>query len=156
MINKLIKKTLHKTIILKNHQDRNEALDQMLSSVLQSKNVGNPQQITRAIRDHEEAMSSGIGSGIAVPHVRHDDISEVTVVFGLSKNGIGWMSPDYAPVNFVCMLCSPKDVPDHYLEVLGAYLTKLRSEKFRQKLLKVTTAKALKELWVGQMTSSAG
>ena len=154
MTNQHINKTLYKTAILK-ASDRDEALDKMLSYVLQSKNVGNPQQITRMIRDHEDAMSSGIGSGIAVPHVRHDDIKGVTVVFGLSKNGLSWMSPDYAPVNFVCMICTPKDAPDYYLEVLGAYLSKLRSQRFRNKLLKATSAKELKELWLGQATQNA-
>jgi len=154
MTNRLIHATLYKSIILKTH-DRQEALDQMLSQILQSSNVGNPQQIARAIKDHEEALTSGIGSGIAVPHVRHPDISEVTVVFGLSKNGISWVSPDYGPVHFVCMLCSPNDDPDRYLEIIGAYLSKLRSEKFRNKLLKASSVSELKGLWTGQVSKSA-
>jgi len=154
MTSKLISDSLYKTLIIK-ELDRKEALDQLLSKVLQSKNVGNPQQVTRVIKDHEENLTSGIGSGIAVPHVRHEDISKITVVFGLSKNGISWMSPDYAPVNFVCMVFSPNNDPDHYLEVIGAYLSKLRSEKFRKKLLKATKASEIKDIWLGQMAKKS-
>jgi PTS system nitrogen regulatory IIA component len=153
MTNKLIDKTLHKTLVIKG-TDRAAALDQMLSVALQSKNVGNPQQITRIIRDNEEGFSSAIGSGIAVPHVRHADIKDITVVFGLSKLGMGWMSPDYSPVNFVLMICAPDNVPDYYLEILGVYLSKLRVERFRNKLIKCTSAKALKEMWCGTATAT--
>jgi mannitol/fructose-specific phosphotransferase system IIA component (Ntr-type) len=154
MTNNLIAKTLYKTVILK-CQDRNEALDQLLSHILRSKNVGNPQQVTRMIKDREEEMTSGIGSGIAIPHLRHPDIAEVTVVFGLSKNGISWVSPDYGPVHYVCMIFSPNDDPDHYLEVIGDYLSKLRSEKVRNKLLKATTMTELRNIWTGQVAKSS-
>ena len=151
MANKSIAQTLHKAVMLKG-SERSDALGQMFSHLLRSRNVGAPQEVTRIILDREEAMSSGIGSGIAVPHARHKDIAAITVVFGLSKGGIGWVSPDYAPVNFVCMLAAPVNTPDAYLEVLGSYLSKLRDPKFRAKLLKVPGERALSELWLGRVS----
>jgi mannitol/fructose-specific phosphotransferase system IIA component (Ntr-type) len=144
-----IEKTLHKAIIIKS-SERMVALDELMSHLLKSKNVGNPQAINRIIKDREESMSSGIGSGIAVPHVRHADIKKITVVVGLSFNGIGWLSPDYAPVNFVCLIAAPDNVPDTYLDILGSYLSKLRDNKFRNKLMKTRKEVELKNLWLGK------
>lgn len=145
---KLITQSLHKAVLLKS-SERATVLDEMLSHLFTSPHVGNPQAINRVIKDREDALSSGIGSGIAVPHVRHDDIKEITVVFGLSHNGISWLSPDYAPVHFVCMLAAPTSDPDDYLEALGSYLSKLRDTRFRNKLLKCRSQKALLELLTG-------
>ncbi len=146
---KAILETLHKAVILKSSQ-RQTALDELLGHLFSSKHVGNPQAVNRVIKDREDALSSGIGSGIAIPHVRHDNIDKITVVFGLSHNGISWLSPDYAPVHFICLIGAPSQDPDNYLEVLGSYLSRLRDTKFRNKLLKTGSDRELRNVLMGQ------
>ncbi len=54
-----------------------------------------------AFKAREEQVSTGIGSGVAIPHAFSDHLDHVIAVFGRSKAGIDFEALDNAPVRMI-------------------------------------------------------
>ncbi len=66
----------------------------------------------------EEEATTGIGSGVALPHVRSSKVvSDVLVAVGLHPTGLEFDSTDGARVHVVFLIAAP--TPAEYLPVAG-------------------------------------
>lgn len=88
-----------------------------------------------AIINREEIGTTGIGSGIAVPHAKVEGVSKMTAGVGLCADGIDFSSLDCEKVKLFIMLVSPKNMPREHLNALGYMTQFLRQPSFRQALL---------------------
>src|SRR5256885_5811673 len=67
------------------------------------------ESILASLKRREEEISTGIGFGIAFPHVSSDRIEELVVSFGRSSEGIEFDALDEAPVKFFLLFIVPKN-----------------------------------------------
>lgn len=65
-----------------------EALEALIAAVGNSHVVQNIDAFRAAIYEREAIMSTGIGEGIAIPHVRIPEVTEATLGVGISPGGI--------------------------------------------------------------------
>jgi Kef-type K+ transport system membrane component KefB/mannitol/fructose-specific phosphotransferase system IIA component (Ntr-type) len=75
------------------------------------------QAVKNAVWDREEALSTGIGNGVALPHARIDGMREPMVVVGISETGIDFNSPDGRPANVIFLILTPSNQPGVQLEI---------------------------------------
>ncbi len=107
---------------------------------------GTSKKAVKALMDREELGSTGIGAGVAVPHARHESITELLGAFGRSKKGIAFDALDGEPVHVLFMLLSSKGASGAHLESL-AYISRLvRDDKFVKQLRDAADAKELRHL----------
>lgn len=78
------------------------------------------EDVLAALKTREEQVSTGIGSGVAIPHAFSDDLEEVAAVFGRSKAGIDFEAIDNAPVHFVILFIVPRKDYHLHLRTLAA------------------------------------
>jgi PTS system fructose-specific IIA component/PTS system nitrogen regulatory IIA component len=91
-------------------------------------------KVVKALMDREELGSTGIGQGVAVPHARHDAVTELIGGFGRSKKGIAFDALDGEPVFILFLLLSSKGASSAHLESL-AYISRLvRDDKYIKQL----------------------
>jgi len=90
--------------------------------------------ILDALRLREEQRSTGIGGGIAIPHAFSDDITEVTAIFGRSRQGIEFASLDNAPVHYIVLFLVPRAEYTLHLRTLAAIAKILNSGEVRNQL----------------------
>ena len=109
-----------------------------------------PDEIIRAVIERENEASTGIGKGVAVPHVKHSAIEDVVAVIGGSSEGIEFSSLDKQPVHSVILLLSPEGNPDKHLQAMENIFRNLQKEDFRKFLRQATTAEAIKDAIVDQ------
>jgi mannitol/fructose-specific phosphotransferase system IIA component (Ntr-type) len=107
---------------------------------------GNSKKIVSAIIKRENEASTGMGKGIAVPHVKHAAIESVTAAIGQSRAGIDFSSLDKQPVYSVILLLSPADSPDNHLQAMETIFRNLQQEKFRKFLRQAQSAQDIREL----------
>ena len=81
---------------------------------------GAPGEMVRLLREREERISTGIGSGVAVPHAFTGEVDEVVAAFGRSAEGIDFEAFDNAPVEFVLLLLVPEGKATEHLKTLAA------------------------------------
>jgi arginyl-tRNA synthetase len=77
--------------------------------------------ILAAVRAREEAMSTGIGFGIAIPHASSDCVKTTIAAIGCSARGIDFKSIDGAPVRLIALFLFPKDNLQLHLAALKTF-----------------------------------
>jgi mannitol/fructose-specific phosphotransferase system IIA component (Ntr-type) len=84
------------------------------------------------ILGRERRGSTGFGKGVAVPHVKHQSISQMRAAIGLSAKGIDFDSLDKQPVYSIVLLLSPADSPEEHLQAMEAIFSNLSKDTFRR------------------------
>jgi mannitol/fructose-specific phosphotransferase system IIA component (Ntr-type) len=92
------------------------------------------QGILTALREREEQVSTGIGSGVAIPHTFSDTLEDVVAVFGRSKAGIDFEALDNAPVHFIILFIVPRKDYHLHLRTLAAIAKMFTNCEVRRKL----------------------
>lgn len=103
-------------------------------------------KIVKALMDREELGSTGIGSGVAVPHAKHDAISDLVCAFGRSKKGINFDALDGEPVYVVFLLLSSKSASGAHLEALAFISRLVRDDKYVRFLREAKDVKDIRDL----------
>jgi mannitol/fructose-specific phosphotransferase system IIA component (Ntr-type) len=107
---------------------------------------GNGEKIARAIIKRENEASTGMGKGIAVPHVKYKTAKNVVAAVGQSSKGVDFAALDKQPVYSVILLVSPADDPDKHLQAMEKIFRHLQQEKFRKFLRQSQTVAQIEDL----------
>ena len=100
----------------------------------------------KRLLEREAIGSTGLGNGVAVPHVKSEDVSAVTLVLARSRPGIDWQAIDGRPVHIMFLLVSPLAEPEAHLRCLRWIATLARSADFRRFLLDSANTTAMRDL----------
>lgn len=73
--------------------------------------------VEAAVWAREEALSTGIGNGVALPHARIDGLKAPVIVAGISYNGIDFDAPDDKLADIIFLMLTPKEDPGAQLEI---------------------------------------
>jgi fructose-specific phosphotransferase system IIA component len=127
---------------------KEEVIKEMVQALVKAGRIeeANVKKVVKALMDREELGSTGIGAGVAVPHAKHDSVTDLVGAFGRSKKGINFEALDGEPVHVLFLLLSSKSASGAHLEAL-AYISRLvRDEKFVKFLKDAKDASAIREL----------
>lgn len=113
-------------------------LEGMMDAIAATGVVKDPSAFLRALFEREAIRSTGF-KGIAIPHVRIDEVTEPTVGVGISRTGIDFDALDGAPVNIIVLFAMPSGSDKEYLGYLAQVMLSLRTAGFTQKLLACNT-----------------
>jgi mannitol/fructose-specific phosphotransferase system IIA component (Ntr-type) len=128
--------------------DRDGAITELVESLDKAGKLGkgNFKDIVKQIIKRENEASTGIGKGVAVPHVKHAAIKDVMAVIGRSGTGIDFFALDKQPVYSIMLLISPVNNPDRHLQAMECIFRHLQQEKFRKFLRQCRGIKEIEEL----------
>ncbi len=119
---------------------KHDVLLELIYSFSTAPQVRDLDAVKEAIFRREELMSTGIGQGIAIPHVRIPSARDLTIAAGISREGIGdYQSLDGQPVHIILMLVAAEDQHAYYLKALAALSSKLKDTKTKELILKTDT-----------------
>jgi PTS system nitrogen regulatory IIA component len=104
--------------------------------------------VARACIARENHGSTGFGKGVAVPHVKHPAIKQMTASIARSTVGVDFAALDRAPVYTVVMLLSSDEEPDAHLAAMERIFRHLQRDNFRRFLRQAETTEAMRELIV--------
>ncbi len=104
------------------------------------------QEILTALKEREDQISTGIGSGVAIPHTFSDKLEDVVAVFGRSKNGIDFEALDDAPVHFIILFIVPRKDYHLHLRTLAAIAKMFTNCEVRRKLSIASTRDEILEI----------
>jgi mannitol/fructose-specific phosphotransferase system IIA component (Ntr-type) len=99
-----------------------------------------------AVFTRERTRSTGIGSGIAIPHGKCKAVKELVMALGISNDGIDFASVDGKSVTIVILLVSPADKTGPHIQALARISRLMLDEEFRTSLEKATSSVELYEL----------
>ena len=99
-----------------------------------------------AVLMREQTRSTGIGSGIAIPHGKCKAVKELVMSVGVTSEPIDFASVDNKPVKIIIMLVSPVDQTGPHIQALAKISRLMLDEEFKTKLETAGSAEAFYEL----------
>jgi len=94
----------------------------------------------------ERTRSTGIGSGIAIPHGKCKAVKELVMALGLTFEPIDFDSVDGKPVKIIILLVSPADQTGPHIQALARISRLLLDEQFRSAVECATSSEQVFEL----------
>ncbi len=99
-----------------------------------------------AVFVREQTRSTGIGSGIAIPHGKCKGVRELVMAIGIAREPIDFESVDDKPVKIIILLVSPMDQTGPHIQALAQISRLMLDERFRQSLEKASSAEDVYDL----------
>lgn len=94
--------------------------------------------LLKVLLEREAVGTTGVGSGIAIPHVRSMVVESTAVCFARLPGGLDFAAADGEPVRVVYLIVAPYGVPGAlYLPLLGVFAAASRRKADRRRLLAV-------------------
>ncbi len=117
--------------------DKEGALDELVdllikAGILKDKDK---ESIIKILMNREAMGSTGIGSGVGIPHGKCDRVKDMVAALGVSKTGVNFDSLDGEPVYIFFLLIAPEDCAGPHLKAL-ARISRLLKDKFFRDILK--------------------
>jgi len=127
-------------------KDKNSAITELVdlldtNGLLLDRNVA-----LEAVFVREQTRSTGIGSGIAIPHGKCKAVKELVMAIGVTREPIDFASVDGKPVTIIILLISPEDQTGPHIQALARISRLMLDEQFRQSLEKAGSAEQAYEL----------
>lgn len=108
------------------------------------------QSVRKVLADREALASTGVGSGVAIPHGRLSGLDRVRVGIGVHPRGVPFDAIDGRPVHIFIVVLSPDHEPGQHLRLLRHASLMLREEHVRARLLACKDAAALHAAFVDE------
>jgi len=111
---------------------KRDVIEEMVGALVSSGRLLSDQQqsVVAAIMKREEMGTTGIGRGVAVPHVKHAAVTECIGLIGQSKCGVDFAALDGERVRMIFLLISPPDRPGDHLRMLEMVSRTIRDSNF--------------------------
>lgn len=114
---------------------KDQVLIELIELMAAQGRVRHTEDLAEKIFYREKLMSTGIGLGIAVPHVRVEGISNPITAIGVSPDGIAdYESIDDELVRIVVMIVAGKTQHKEYIRLLSEIVTKLKEDHVIERL----------------------
>jgi mannitol/fructose-specific phosphotransferase system IIA component (Ntr-type) len=116
--------------------NRWEAIEELIDLLIATNKIQakDREPIIAAVKKRENAMSTGIGFGIGIPHASTDLLYEVVGAMGRSLKGVDFDALDDHPVHLVMLFLVPQGQFQKHLHTLANIAKLLHKKEFRQAL----------------------
>jgi len=129
-------------ILFLSHSSKRDALMAMVDNISTAPQIKNHQELAQEIIKREELMSTAIGRGIAIPHIRLSSITDLVVSVGISRTDImDFQALDDEPVRLLFMIAAAYNQHAYYLQTLSFFSARLKNIELRSALLASKTPK---------------
>ncbi|MHC4271557.1 MAG: PTS sugar transporter subunit IIA [Planctomycetota bacterium] len=127
-------------------KDKESAIIELLDLLDSNGVLDNRDSAQEAVMTREKTRSTGIGSGIAIPHGKCNSVKELVMTMGIVPDGMDFQSVDNKPVKIIILLVSPLDQTGPHIQALASISRLMLDEDFKLKLEQSSSAEELYDL----------
>jgi len=139
-------------IVLLRSTTKADALGELATLAAEHGAGPDAESLLAALHKREEMMSTGIGQGLAVPHVRMKEVPKPMVAVGVSRVGLAdYKSLDDQPVHIMLMILAPAGQHETYVRLLAQAAEALKHEDRRAAIIAAEKPTAAYELLTGDL-----
>ena len=127
-------------VIFISQTSRHDALVELATALSSAPQVKRSDELVSEILKREDLMSTAIGRGIAIPHVRLSSVTDLVMAVGVCKTPVTDFQPiDDIPVSLLFMIAAAYNQHSYYLQTLSYFSAKLKKKELRDSLLNAQT-----------------
>ena len=120
-------------------QDKGEALEELAALLSACDDRIPSKEFARILAERERLRSTGVGSGVAIPHGKVQGLDRLTLAVGLSKKGVEFDAADGQPVHIFMALAAPVSSTGDHLKALARIARLCGDPGFRDRLTGCTS-----------------
>ena len=124
-----------------------EALTEIAAGLERAGFVGSASDLARRLVERETMGSTGLGGGLAIPHCKVRELTDVVVAIGISRSGVDFHSSDGEPVTVLFVVLSPAESPALHLQALARISRLIRMPGVAESLRRAEDAAAVAAIW---------
>ncbi|MCC6963789.1 MAG: CBS domain-containing protein [candidate division Zixibacteria bacterium] len=118
---------------------KREAIAYLLDRIIERFPLLDRDKIHAAIEERERIENTAYGHGFAFPHARTDEVQRMYIALGISKRGLSDKTPDGVALRCVCLMLTPSNISQLYLQTLSAFARLARNGEHLKKMLETQT-----------------
>ncbi len=126
--------------------DKNAALVAAVDTLHRSGKIADKVKLLEEILARERMASTGIGSGVAVPHALSDQLSETLLGLIRLAAAVPFDSPDGEAVDLIFIMAGPRNDTANHLKILSKLARLLLDADFRAALRAAPDVPSLTQL----------
>lgn len=130
--------------------DKPDVLRELVQILKDAEEIDDFDAVLQAIQEREDLQSTGLESGIAVPHGKTPAMPSLRLAIGIAPDGIDFNSLDGVPSKLFFLLVAPLDQAGPHVEALGEIAKLAQSKAFCKALIAADNAKEVVELLQGE------
>ena len=127
---------------------KEETIDELIDISRADGRVDDTPMFKKALLNRDAIMSTGIGYGVAIPHVKMAGIHDFFITVGINKRGVDWDSLDNRPTYLIFLIAGPENQQEKYLRILARLTIVIKNPENRKKLIKCNTKYEVFEIMV--------
>jgi PTS system nitrogen regulatory IIA component len=136
-------------VVFLNYSSKRDALMALAENLANAPQVKNREELALEIIKREDLMSTAIGRGIAIPHVRLASVTDLVVSVGISRVDIVYFQAlDVEPVRLLQMIAASYNQHAYYLQTLSFFSARLKQANLRNALLRAETVQEVYALLI--------
>ncbi len=97
----------------------------------------------KKLMSREAEDSSGLGNGVALPHLFIDELDQTIIAIARIPKGIDFSAIDNKPVHLVCLILSHPESYQSHLNLLAYFARKFQIPMFIDEILKADSKKSI-------------
>jgi PTS system nitrogen regulatory IIA component len=126
---------------------KKRALEELSNLLAQDQEQLGASDIFDSLISRERLGATGVGYGIAIPHGRIKNCTQITGAFIKLNQGIDFNTIDNKPVDTLFALIVPEESTDEHLQVLALLASMFNEAYFRNELHNAKTEEEINQLF---------
>jgi fructose-specific phosphotransferase system IIA component len=127
-------------------KDKNSAITELVDLLAENDFLLDRDVVLESVFTREQTRSTGIGSGIAIPHGKCNGVNELVMAIGIAGEPVDFDSIDLKPVSIIILLVSPVDRTGPHIQALARISKLMLDEEFKNKLENAASPEEVYEL----------
>lgn len=134
--------------------DKKSAIFELVDALQRVGRVRDAQQLKDAVWTREEARTTGIGHGLAIPHGKSTCVRDLAMAIGKPATPMEFGSIDQKPVQLIVLLASPIDRTSDHIQALAKISRLMTNTEFRERVYNATSPQEMYEIFQSQEVAS--
>ena len=132
---------------------KTDAIGELVQLLADNGELTDPKKVLDAVLDREATRTTGIGSGLAIPHGKCTGTDHLVMAIGRAGTPIDFQAIDGRPVDLIWLLSSPPDKTGPHIHALARISRLMTIPRFRQALSQAKTPQEIFDSIVQQENS---
>ena len=128
------------------NNNKEDAIEELINLLADNGRLSDRGEAFEAVLAREQTRSTGIGSGIAIPHGKCTAAKELVMAVGIAAEPIEFDSIDNKPVGIILLLVSPPDQTGPHIQALARISRLMLDAQFKNQLEKATSPEEVYDL----------
>jgi PTS system fructose-specific IIC component len=125
---------------------KDDILRELVETLHEGGAVADAGAVLQAVREREAVLTTGIGSGVGIPHGKSEQVAELALAAGVSEQPVDFQALDGKPCRLFFLLVGPESAAGAHVKALSRISRLVRREEVRERLARAPTPEAFLEI----------